>query len=330
MKKPIILFVLLAIFALLTAFGYPTVVPPKWHYDSSGNLTPIKTGVTVSVAGTATLPNAVIGSLAFTADSGAVEAMDMPVSATPADGVEESYAFRIDNNPVLKVYGEADSAGGADTFKLTTWGQITNFAIINNTVLGTLEFYGDDDTASADAVAGQIQVIATGTWTDGAEDAKMVLNAVNDGTLNANQLVLNTDGSVSHKTKTYTLAELSDAACATAATTCDITAIETNDTTINTYGWDGANDCNMVLPAGADGLKVTFIMGVTDAAEDFYIDVTDNGIYLNGTAIGDGERVWTQEPTIAEMIVCQTFTIDGSTWDWVCNSVVGVWADKGS
>lgn len=68
-------------------------------------------------------------------------------------------------------------------------------AIVNTTSLGVVQFFGDDDTASADEIAGQIEVIATGTWTDGAEDAKLVLNAANNGTLNANQVVLNTDGS---------------------------------------------------------------------------------------------------------------------------------------
>lgn len=53
-----------------------------------------------------------VGTLTFPEDAGAVTAMDMPVSATPADGVEESYTFKIDGSNVLKIYGEADSAGG--------------------------------------------------------------------------------------------------------------------------------------------------------------------------------------------------------------------------
>ena len=146
----------------------------------------------------------------------------------------------------------------------------------------------------------------------------------------ADNITVNSTSQAYFKTKVYQLADLADSACTAAATVCDLVAAEVSNTMINTYGWDGSNDCNVQLPAGAEGYKVTFIMGVTDAAEDFYIDVTDNGIYLDGTAIGDGERVWTQEPTIAEMIVCQTFTIDGSTYDWVCNSVLGVWEDKGS
>ncbi|KKL54313.1 hypothetical protein LCGC14_2266660, partial [marine sediment metagenome] len=74
--------------------------------------------------------------------------------------------------------------------------QVVDFAIVNTTSIGEIQFYGDDETASADEIGGQIEVIGTGTWTDGAEDAKMVLNVADNGTLNANQLVLNTDGTV--------------------------------------------------------------------------------------------------------------------------------------
>jgi hypothetical protein len=69
-------------------------------------------------------------------------------------------------------------------------------AIVNAMNIGILDFYGDDDTASADEVAGQIQVTSTGTWTDGAEDARMELSVANNGTLNNDQLVLATDGTV--------------------------------------------------------------------------------------------------------------------------------------
>jgi hypothetical protein len=69
-------------------------------------------------------------------------------------------------------------------------------AIVNAMNLGILDFYGDDDTASADEVAAQIQATSTGTWTDGAEDARLELSVANNGTLNNDQLVLATDGTV--------------------------------------------------------------------------------------------------------------------------------------
>lgn len=44
-------------------------------------------------------------------DSGAVVAMDMSVTATPAAGVEESYTHSIDGVGIIQVYAEADGAG---------------------------------------------------------------------------------------------------------------------------------------------------------------------------------------------------------------------------
>ncbi len=101
-------------------------------------------------------------------------------------------------------------AGRASLFTMSELGSESSFGIfwrtqrqpdgtgiVNTTSIGEIQFYGDDDTASADEIGGQIEVIATETWIDGAEDAKMVLNAANNGTLNADQLVLETDGSVS-------------------------------------------------------------------------------------------------------------------------------------
>ncbi len=69
-------------------------------------------------------------------------------------------------------------------------------AIVDGTSIAEIQFFGDDDTALADEIVGKIETIATSTWTNGNEDAKMVLNVANNGVLNVNQLVLNTDGSV--------------------------------------------------------------------------------------------------------------------------------------
>jgi len=116
MRKIIVLFILVSVFVLVAA--RPPAIPPRWYYNSSGELVPVQGGVTVSLTGTismtgtVTIPNAVLGSLAFVEDSGAIEAMDMPVSATPAAGVEESYAFRVDNIFTSKNYAQSDTAGG--------------------------------------------------------------------------------------------------------------------------------------------------------------------------------------------------------------------------
>jgi len=58
----------------------------------------------------------------FVEDGGVVVAMDMPVSATPADGDEESYTFRIDSNNILKVKASANSSGGVDEIGIEFFG----------------------------------------------------------------------------------------------------------------------------------------------------------------------------------------------------------------
>lgn len=54
----------------------------------------------------------ITGSTEATEDSGAITIMDMPVSDEPAAGIEMSYTFKIDGDNILKIYSEADSAGG--------------------------------------------------------------------------------------------------------------------------------------------------------------------------------------------------------------------------
>lgn len=53
-----------------------------------------------------------MGTTEIAEDSGAVSLVNMSVSATPAAATEESYSFLIDSNVILKVYAEADNAGG--------------------------------------------------------------------------------------------------------------------------------------------------------------------------------------------------------------------------
>jgi hypothetical protein len=116
-----------------------------------------------------------------------------------------------------------------------------------------------------------------------------------------------------------------------------LTAPECSDTLITNRGWDGNDDQTFTLPeadtsVGA-GLKFKLLaVAASSATADTYLDTegTTTNIYLDGTAIGNGERVWTQEVAVGEAIVCHTATLDGTTYDWFCDSIVGTWADKGS
>ena len=116
-----------------------------------------------------------------------------------------------------------------------------------------------------------------------------------------------------------------------------LTVTESTDTLVTNRGWDGADDQTFTLPEADDatsaGAKFV-LLGVkaSTATADTYIDTegATTNIYLNGIAIGDGERVWIEEIAIGDSIRCYAATIDGSTYDWFCDSINGLWLDKGS
>jgi len=121
------------------------------------------------------------------------------------------------------------------------------------------------------------------------------------------------------------------------ADTVTLTAIECSDTLITNRGWDGADDQTFTLPDAdtvvGKGLKFKFLAVKASAATaDTYIDTegATTKIYLDGVAGTDGHRIWFEEIAIGEGFVCQTATIDGTTYDWFCDSINGFLADVGS
>jgi len=118
-----------------------------------------------------------------------------------------------------------------------------------------------------------------------------------------------------------------------AADTIVLTATECSDSLITNKGWDGADDQTFTLPAASAGLKFKFLAVIASGGTaDTYFDTegATTNIYLDGTAVGDGQRVWTQQPAIGESIIFHTFTIDGTNYEWAADSCNGVWEDKGS
>ena len=124
---------------------------------------------------------------------------------------------------------------------------------------------------------------------------------------------------------------------AKSADTVTLTVWECTNTLITNRGWDGTDDQTFTLPEAdtVAGTGLTFkllAVKASTATADTYIDTegSTTNIYLDGTAIGNGQRVWTQEIAVGESIVCHSATLDGTAYDWFCDSVNGTWADKGS
>jgi len=188
--------------------------------------------------------------------------------------------------------------------------------------------YFDDDMGILGGA--RIYFRDSGVFIESQSDGYIDVDA--DVGIRLNTLAITTEGTLQNRFKTLYPATLADT-----ATPHVLTALECSDTLITNQGWASAADITFVLPeadtSAGDGLKVKFLIVVTsDTTEDIYIDTegSTTNIYLNGVAVGDGQRVWSQEPAIGESISCHTATQDGTTYDWYCDSINGVWLDKGS
>jgi len=118
----------------------------------------------------------------------------------------------------------------------------------------------------------------------------------------------------------------------------DLTIVEVTNTLITTQGWDGASDITFGFPDissydGSEGvLKVKFEDGIGAAAHDLYL-LPDGStqVILDGIPTGtDGHRIWCENSPIYSSIICHsdfTVALDGC---WICDSINGIWADKGS
>ena len=74
---------------------------------------------TVTLGGVVTMgANLEVGTIDIDDDSGAVVLVDEGITADPAAGTEESYAFAIDGTTHFKIYAEADSAGSIQNSRL--------------------------------------------------------------------------------------------------------------------------------------------------------------------------------------------------------------------
>lgn len=156
--------------------------------------------ITISTAGVITI------------DAGVVALADLVAGGTTGDMLYWSgSAWIADTAPVVADGGgpSLGSGKGGIKFKdlagdiiqihtaiLQIQQQVDDFPIVDTTIIGTLEIYGDDDTASADEIAFQLVTTATSTWTDGDEDSRAELSVLNNGVMNNDQLVLATDGTV--------------------------------------------------------------------------------------------------------------------------------------
>ena len=120
----------------------------------------------------------------------------------------------------------------------------------------------------------------------------------------------------------------------------DLTIAECSNSLITTQGWNGTDDITFNLPDissydGSEGVlwvKFEDDIGMQDADTDMYVDPdASTQIVLDGTPTGtDGHRIWWNNITIYSGAVCHSNYSLALGGFWVCDSLNGLAADKGS
>jgi hypothetical protein len=111
--------------------------------------------------------------------------------------------------------------------------------------------------------------------------------------------------------------------------TADDTLTETECTgsIINNRGQ--AADMTLILPAAAEGLNFTVILGTT-AAYFFRIDPNaSDTIFLNGTNTTDGHYVGLTTALKGAVIQFMAFETGAGAYDWYASTVYGNWIAEG-
>jgi hypothetical protein len=98
-------------------------------------------------------------------DGGAITLYDMPVSATPVAGTEQSASMRIDGDNIIKMYAEADSAGGIQNERVELLDEVMITKASVQTTDATVTTCGD--VTLEDTAAYYIETTVIGRETDG-------------------------------------------------------------------------------------------------------------------------------------------------------------------
>lgn len=287
---------ILGVLLAVAVFAFPPTAPQT--YDAFSDIT---TGsITVGAAEHLVLPlhdDAATPTLAFgDGDSGIYETSDdiLRMAINGTDGIEFATSY-------FYATGEAD--GPCVKYSSTT---------ATDPVFVT---YSDQDTGIGRAGVDQLSLIA------GATELARGIEGTTDGF-------------------TRTIQRLYPATLNDTSTAHALLVNELWDTIITTQGWNGNDDIEFTLPdissyvTGSPVLKVKFLdsVGEQDGDADFYIDPDGSTqIVLDGTITGtDGDRVWNDNTTIYDSIVCHSDYDPTLAGYWVCDSINGTWADKGS
>lgn len=109
--------------------------------------------------------------------------------------------------------------------------------------------------------------------------------------------------------------------------TGSLAASECYGTVINNYGQGAAS--TLTLPAAVVGLSFMLLVSTTGNALHIKAGAGDK-LYLDGTALDDGDKVSLATPAVGNCATFFTFQTGASAYDWYCNTINGVFTDGGA
>jgi hypothetical protein len=114
----------------------------------------------------------------------------------------------------------------------------------------------------------------------------------------------------------------------TKAASGTLTAAECRGCVISNYGQSAEN--TQTLPAAAEGLNFIAVIGTAGAGAFHLKAGAGDKIYLDGTALDDGDKASLTTPAVGNAIAFMTFQTGASAYDWMAQSIAGTWTDGGA
>lgn len=114
----------------------------------------------------------------------------------------------------------------------------------------------------------------------------------------------------------------------TQAATDTLTAAEVSGTVISNYGQEAEN--TQTLPAAAAGYNGMVIIGTAGAGAFHLKAGAGDKIYLDGTALDDGDKVSIATPAVGNYFSFWSFQTGASSYDWIVTTGAGTLTDGGA
>ena len=296
-------------------------------------------GPQITIGGNATsfsIPDLAISfPITHTEDSGAITLHNMSVSATPADGVEESYSIQIDSNNILKLYSESVSDNSIDNLKMVLYGlageeawmqfATNELTVVDGDKLGQIDFLAPLESSGTDAIT-----VGASIWAEA--DAEFAAD------VNTTDLVfaLGTSGAATEQMRIDNEGVVTPQGGVVIQETLSGDVADVTVDNSDVYGGILNNDgqatqaCEFDLPAVVAGMSFIVVIGTDDDNNTYVHPNGTENMYLDGTAIGANERIVNANATmdVGDTLSCKAITT-GGTVTWHCYTVVGTWADSG-